>query len=82
MPFGDFNVEVRVTAHDGRETVHSVHTRFDGAFTLENVPAGEARISIKQFQWDGCGFTTTRTMPILPGQDNHAEFAFTQRDLQ
>jgi hypothetical protein len=82
MPFGDFNVEVRVTAHDGRETVHSVHTRFDGGFALENVPAGEARISIKQFQWDGCGFTTTRTMPILPGQDNHAEFAFTQRDLQ
>ena len=82
MPFGDFTVEVRVTGEDGRETLHSTTTGFDGRFSLDKVPAGQAVVSIRRtFRADSRDSFAPVTMNILPGQNNHVEFAYTAKDL-
>jgi hypothetical protein len=83
MPFGDFTVEVKVAGEDGRETLHSTTTGFDGRFSLESVPAGQAVVSIRRtFRADSRESFAPATVNILPDQDNHVEFALTAKDLR
>jgi RNA polymerase sigma factor (sigma-70 family) len=84
-PFAEFTVDVTLTSADGEEFRRSTMTGPDGTFMLDDLPAGEGRVSIEPWRSE----TITLAAPIaptavsiFPDQDNHVEFAVTTADLQ